>query len=358
VVYLKSFGENFDDSYEIEEVLSSGSMGGTYKIKSKWDQREYCMKVVHPNINYEINILNYLFKIPIIQKLFHKIIPISLVSFFDKFKDQVDMVKESNNILKFKELYRENVLLHIPEVYKVSSKVLIMEYIQSQKLENCDNLSQFKKEKLISYLYLFVRNNNLYNFNHGDIHKGNWGVSLDQKRIVIYDMGLCWSINREKHQYLLKLTDLFNTNYASDDKIFLKLATIFSGLLSSEIDNDEFVKHAHGELSNNKLSKVDFNSIYYILICHFIHKGLTIDYNAFCGLIVVFQTHKLFEEYNCLAEKKFDEWIHTTVKQLYDISEAYNIFPYFRDYYKKDIQSIEHNTEIYDIIRDKLKVNY
>ena len=58
-----------------------------------------------------------------------------------------------------------------------------MSYEESEKIDN-NLLSPYKKYKLLNLLYLFIRNNEIIlNYNHGDLHKGNWGINGDKINI-------------------------------------------------------------------------------------------------------------------------------------------------------------------------------
>ena len=80
-------------------------------------------------------------------------------------------------MLEFYHIYTDNEYIIIPNLYKVSNDIIIMEYVDGECLDST-NLSEYKKSKIIYLLYLFVRNNLfILNNNHGDLHKYNWKVS-------------------------------------------------------------------------------------------------------------------------------------------------------------------------------------
>tara|TARA_Y100001958_G_C21230585_1_gene556282 strand:+ start:797 stop:2113 length:1317 start_codon:yes stop_codon:yes gene_type:complete len=350
-VYLDEFNNEFSDKYKMIKVLSSGSMGGCYHIKSIDDDKDFCMKVIHPNIKYEMKILTYLFKIPFFQNIFHKIVPISFEIFFDKFKEQINMIKEANNILQFRENYSKDELILIPKLYAVSSDILIMEYLPSYKLSEVD-ISDYKKTKLLSILFLFMRNNGLLNFNHGDLHKGNWGIN--DNKIVIYDFGICWKYSQKKSKHNLKLVDLFDTEYAKDPLLFEKFSTILFELMDHTFDRDDFLKYA--KISNEKyeLNKLDVKSIYNIVIRYFIERDKIMDYTFFIGIINVLQVNKIMLHYDVVNGRADIEWLNSKRKDLIDICEAYDSFKEYSNYYKDTLQ----NESIdYNYIQDKITQN-
>lgn len=359
-IFYKSFNQHIEDDFDIVQTLSSGSMGACYLIKNKDTNKKYCMKVIHPNIDYEIKVLYYLLKILPLERYFKRIIPISLKEFYNDFTYQTDLIKESNNIMHFKDYYKNNKLIHIPEVYKSSKNVLIMEYIPSKKFENCLDLSEYKKKKLAGYLYLFIRSNALSNFNHGDLHKGNWGISLDDKGVVIYDMGICWKINRSKHKYIIDVMELFDGDYTNNIKLFDELAVIVDNLCDINIDKEHFKEYANRLRSEFNMKTLDPLNIYHILIKYLTENNLILDYNVFSSLIMINQVSELFLKYFNISDISKNisniDWYKYVLKDLCDICKSNDCFQIFYDMYSKKLSKIVIN-EDYKYIENKITLN-
>ena len=43
-------------------------------------------------------------------------------------------------------------------------------------------LNEYEKNKIVNLYHLFVRNNQMIkNYNHGDLHNGNWKISINNE---------------------------------------------------------------------------------------------------------------------------------------------------------------------------------
>ena len=174
------------------------------------------MKVKHPNIESEIilfkNIFNFLYNIKIFNNLFYKYFPFKLDEFLDDFYKQTDFINECNNLLEFSNIYENNDYIIIPELIKSSKDIIIMNYVEGKCLDDLD-INEHEKYKIIFLLYLFIRNNLIVlNLNHGDLHKFNWKVSQDDySKIVIYDFGYCFRLDKEEYDNTIMLCKLMSS---------------------------------------------------------------------------------------------------------------------------------------------------
>ena len=105
-LYLKYFNSNLEDDYEIQELLASGSIGQVYKIRNLMTDKICAMKVVHPNMKFQLlffdNFIKFLYFIPMIRRLFNYYMPIELKQFIKDFKEQCNLINEANNCMIFK----------------------------------------------------------------------------------------------------------------------------------------------------------------------------------------------------------------------------------------------------------------
>ena len=55
------------------------------------------------------------------------------------------------------------------------------------------------------------------NFNHGDLHPGNWRVRIEEEKckIVIYDYGFCWKQNQSQFE---EMGDLMTDTFGSSNR--------------------------------------------------------------------------------------------------------------------------------------------
>lgn len=199
-IYKKDFKRSIDSDYDIIDEIASGSIGQVYKIKSKYDDRKYAMKVIHPNVNSNLYLMQYILKFlynsPIIKDYVRYYFPVETADFISDFMVQTDMVNEGNNILYFSDIYKDQDTFIIPKVYKFSRNILIMSYEEGTIFDDIET-SDYMKYKIIILNKIFVKSNqHTHRLMHGDLHKGNWKVRLenDKIKLIIYDFGFCWRI--------------------------------------------------------------------------------------------------------------------------------------------------------------------
>ena len=226
--YKKAFYQNIEQNYDICEIIGSGSIATAYKIKSKKDEKYYVMKIIHPQIKTDIiffkRLLRIIYNIRYFKNLFYEYFPFDLIEFLEDFYKQSDFINECNNLIKFKKDYENVPYIIIPELYKSSQNIIIMEYIEGVCIDDTD-ISEYNKSKIINLVYLFIRNNlDILNNNHGDLHKYNWAVSKDKKdnlhKIIIYDFGYCFELTDEETFYITSICKLIiNFDKNNDDHI-------------------------------------------------------------------------------------------------------------------------------------------
>lgn len=211
-IFKKDFSRDIDKDYEIINEIASGSIGQVYKVKSKYNGEYFAMKVLHPDTSSNLYLIEYLLKFlyntPYIKDICHYYFPINVSDFIRDFKIQTNMINEGNNILHFSDAYKDQDVFVIPKVYKFSKNILIMSYEEGVTFDNIE-ASEYMKYKMIILNKIFVKNNqHTHRLMHGDLHKGNWKIRIDDKeniKIVIYDFGFCWRIP----EYLDKWSSMF-----------------------------------------------------------------------------------------------------------------------------------------------------
>lgn len=108
--------------------------------------------------------------------------------------EEIDYIKEGNNAVKFRKMFKNTNWVKIPRVYMklLTEQVIIMEFVESTKISNIDELKQNKIalnklcQGLVQSYVIQVKD---YGFFHADPHPGNVGITNDGK-IVYYDFGL------------------------------------------------------------------------------------------------------------------------------------------------------------------------
>ena len=241
-VYLSFKGNNLWDDYDINNhIISSGSIGQVYKFWHKESKQYHALKIRHPNIHKEIliskNIIISIIKIlKNIKYLNQYIIPIDMEGFFLNLDLQVDFNIEGRNILRMTEIFKNEDFIVIPKLYGNNENILIMKYEDGTYFENIKEISEYQKFKIcMTYMFFYHQCAILENFNHGDLHEGNWKVRVKDNskdyQIIIYDFGICYSQNHPDlfKEYLQawelydvnKICDMLYLGYSDYDRSFI-----------------------------------------------------------------------------------------------------------------------------------------
>ena len=273
--YESDFKKQFEKEYETIEEIASGSIGQVYKITRPGGET-LAMKILHPNINYQINFFYGLFTIIKLIKPLHNYInyyfPIDLHTFINDFKMQTDFINEANNNLRFSNMYHENPYIIIPELRKVSKNIIIMSFEEGET-HNKNEVSDYLNYKIISLLKLFNKNNEaIYNFMHGDLHKGNWKVRIHKSevKLVIYDFGFCWTLPETISDNLVFMNHIFMDiiiNETSDDLSTLnidELAKVCDVFCEKKIPLEILITEITKLIYDEKLSCTD--SVFFIKV--------------------------------------------------------------------------------------------
>lgn len=196
-IYNKDFLDNFDNKYIILDTISSGSIGQVYKVKNIYTNKIYALKVKHPNIDNDIYMINFIVWLFNLSKFTF----FELDVFINNFVNECNFINESDNMIKFYEYYKDNYKIIIPNIYEHSENIIVMDYYDG---ENISLLEEYNKIKYMILIVLFCNNNKLVlNFNHGDLHFGNFKKNED--KLVVYDFGYCFTINEKM---LIEITNV------------------------------------------------------------------------------------------------------------------------------------------------------
>jgi len=121
-----------------------------------------------------------------------------------------NLLKESDYDLEVKNAkrFRKNFLktswVKVPKVYDeyCTDDIIVMEYVPSIKL---DTAPVNKKKICEALITSYVKQTMTDGFFHADPHPGNLGMSLDGKRLVFYDFGLCIGIDERLREGFMEL---------------------------------------------------------------------------------------------------------------------------------------------------------
>lgn len=366
--YHKKFNENISEKYTIIKTLGSGSIGQVYLIKDK-KNRNKVMKILHPNVRVQINFFRRFLKLillfPCINNKIINFMPFDLFLFIDQFLEQTDLINEANNILYFNELYKNNEYIIIPEIYKISDTILIMSYEEGTTIGD-DTINDYNKNKLVNLYHLFVRENQMIeNYNHGDLHPGNWKVCCENNKykLIIYDFGFCWKQEQNQFEEMGDLmTDTFESSNTETNEVSLENLSkiMYYAILYNKEDKETDYKNRIKCFVNTRLKTLEPWKLSPIVLLKAIIEfckieNLFLDPTLLQGFIVIIQGQKLFERYELMASDKnlMDDYkvFRERYLNIYTFCKTYDIFPGYSTYIETKLNNkqVKINT-IFDTI--------
>ena len=366
--YREIFREEITDQYTIKDTLGSGSIGQVYLIENKKTSMQYVMKIQHPDINSQISFFYYFYwlisRIPILKTMSRKI-PFNLYDFIQSFTEQCDFIHEANNLLRMKDTYKDNDYILIPEVIKVSRTILIMEYLKGDSFDRAD-ISEYKLGKVFTLFYIFTRNNILIeNFNHGDLHQGNWKVT-DDGRLIVYDFGFCWSIPKDKESLIELALNTFEGTSPTDVEVIIKnISELMYMLLNHDgvVDKENLRRDIRDHVtdsdfvgkSGNGVVASPITTIKLMNIFCQQRENITINSHLIQFLILFIQIQRNCIRYGYASFQGDTYPLSKIYKDRYmdclNICKTYNIFPGYTRYIEEKLNGIQlERTTIFDTI--------
>ena len=376
-IYRREFNEELDDYYELGEVIGSGSIAQVYKLTDKITRKEYAMKIIHPDVNYQLSITkNFIYIIlyfPCIRNTIYGIFPIDCKLFFNQFEEQINMYQESNNLMKMYSHFKDNEYVIIPTLFKSSENILIMSNEEGARMDDLD-ITDYSKSKVINILHLFIKTSQLfYNFNHGDIHKGNWKVRKvnGDYKLVIYDFGFCFNLHPKDMHMNNMITDAFEEtdDGIRDDDIFITMIQFIINDDSEEMNT--IIKKYIDDNIGNDYFLVNPVTLFNIIMDICKQNSVILDPLFIQIIIVLIQTYQYFSKYNINNAENLPKNKYRVYREkyldIYTICDTYNIFPEYKQYIKDrlqekdikfnglfdvlDITDITSNTEIHNLLK-------
>ena len=235
-IYKNDFNEDFDKKYKIIDKISSGSIGQVYKIQNIKDEKYYALKVIHPNVENQLKFIkNIVWLFNLEQYCFFE-----LNEFIKNFEKETYFIFEAYNMKLFDIYYKDNDIIIIPEVYDFSKNIILMEYIDG---ENVEFLNSYERTKYLTFFFLFCNNNkSVINFNHGDMHFGNFKKNKinNKDKLIVYDFGYCFDIKDKK---IVDVLDDFWHGVIGYSKVKYSLKECIEYIVKYHINNADLSKY-------------------------------------------------------------------------------------------------------------------
>lgn len=212
------------------------------------NDKEVIVKVRRPGIREQI--MSDLNILQMIARLIEKHIPESKVfeptaivnEFAKSITRELDFRREARNAMIFRENFKNDEKVYIPSIYSefITEKVLIMEKIKGQRIDNISELRQMgfePKEILKTVIDMYFKQIFEHGFFHGDPHPGNILVIKDG-RVSLIDFGIVGKIDEEfKEAYANVALAIMNHDTERLIKEYLKL-----GIIPEDLDIEKFEK--------------------------------------------------------------------------------------------------------------------
>tara|TARA_B100000965_G_scaffold169506_1_gene141375 strand:+ start:2785 stop:4209 length:1425 start_codon:yes stop_codon:yes gene_type:complete len=295
----KKFLEDFDEELEnvididFDYPIKSGSIAQVYKGKFKNSSKDIAIKVVHPQIKYQV-----IFPIYFIKLYIYIVSNISFLNkydsifvfdnFFESLKNQTNMITEYNNLSYFYKTYSDNEFIVVPRPIISSKNILIMDFHNGKNIDEFD-ISFFEKQKIIMLLNLFIKDNYItLDYFHSDLHDSNWKIVKDDDiyKIVIYDFGYVIK-NDMKKLYMDLLT------YTDTDNIDELIKILYEYVINVDVDFDTFKNNFYNYF-NLDFNKQLVNDKNILAIVNFLNRY---KYKLYHNLFEIFISLTLFKQY-------------------------------------------------------------
>lgn len=255
-VLIADLGADFRSKFSTidETPIGSASIAQVHRAILK-DGKVVVLKVQRPGIvatiNDDLNVLYFIAEL--LEKYIPEVRPFNPVAMVDEYFKTLELetnfVVEANNIRKFKENFKKEEKVIIPEVYfdLTTERVLTMEMLEGKRLSQEGALQQqgvnaddIVKLGLRSYLKMVFMDG----FFHGDLHAGNFFIFPNNK-IGLIDFGVVGRLNHKTQ------TSIVNMLLALSKEDYLRLAYEYVDLapFSETVNVDLFAKELQSLIS-------------------------------------------------------------------------------------------------------------
>lgn len=238
-VIESELGKPVEELFSVLErkCTAAASLGQVHKAVLKASGETVAVKIQRPNIDQLVNMdLSTLrFVIWVIMRLVDTSEFIDLMGVYREFRrtvfEEIDYVRESSNLKRFREMFQDDPTIYIPQVYDqhVSRRVLVLEWIDGIKINDYEALDalgidrlEVAKRTVSSYFHQFFTEG----FFHADPHPGNifvkQGSAANGPVIAFVDFGMVGSLTSSMKK---AMKDLFTGFLLRDTKSLVNALT-------------------------------------------------------------------------------------------------------------------------------------
>ncbi|MFZ3228827.1 MAG: AarF/ABC1/UbiB kinase family protein [Pseudobdellovibrio sp.] len=256
IVLIAELGKDWKSkfSYFNENPLGSASIAQVHQA-TLINGKSVVLKVQRPGIvqtiNDDLNVLYFIAEL--LEKYIPEVRPFNPVAMVDEYFKTLELetnfVVEANNIRKFKDNFKAEDKITIPEVYfdLTTERVLVMEMLEGKRLSQEGALQQpgVHADEIIKLgLRTYLKMVFMDGFFHGDLHAGNFFV-FPNDRIGLIDFGVVGRLNHKTQ------TAIVNMLLALSKEDYLRMAYEYVELapFSELVNVDLFAKELQSLIS-------------------------------------------------------------------------------------------------------------
>ena len=255
-VLAEELGPDWKNNFSMieEKPLGSASIAQVHRAQLKTGE-SIVLKVQRPGIvqtiNDDLNVLYFIAEL--LENYIPELRPFNPTGMVDEYFKTLELetnfVVEANNIRKFKENFKKEENVLIPEVYfdLITERVLVMQELQGKRLSQGDALQQHGvvAEEIIKLgLRAYLKMVFIDGFFHGDLHAGNFFVFPNNK-IGLIDFGVVGRLNSKAQTAIVNmLLALSKEDYGQLAYEYVDLAPF-----SEEVNVDLFAKELQSLIS-------------------------------------------------------------------------------------------------------------
>lgn len=202
-------------------------------------------------INDDLNVLYFIAEL--LQNYIPEIKPFNPVGMVDEYFKTLELetnfVVEANNIRKFKENFKSETHVKIPEVHfdLVTERILVMEELRGRRLSQPDSLKQenISRSEIVKVGFkAYLKMVFIDGFFHGDLHAGNFFI-FPNNEIGLIDFGVVGRLNSKTQATIVNmLIALSKEDYTRLAYEYVDLAPI-----SDQVNVDLFAKELQSLIS-------------------------------------------------------------------------------------------------------------